>query len=726
VLKLAPNGTQTTVIPATTTATGDINIIGDLAVDGLGNLFVIDFDPFTGGGQTLEAPSGGGGPITVANYSNGTPDGIAVNPAGDLFVSDSAGFALMQHSQPPTLTFSEVGVGTTGTQPLTISNNGNAPLTVSTLFSSTNFDVQSTTPANCLAGIPAGSICTIQVGYSPTAQGRQSSQLTLETNGITNPTVPLEGNTGIAVPVLSLPSGAYTTTQTVSITDGSPEATIYYTTDGTMPTASSTPYTGPISITATERLTAVAIVPQNPPSPAASAAYTIQSASSADSFNFSQGLASTAQMNVPITLINAHTDGSRLQLTTGAAANLSASSFYVNPINIQSFTTYFTFQLTNAIADGFTFTIQNDNPDDVEGSGSALGYQGMPRSVAIKFDLHDNAGEGPDSTGLYVNGAAPTVPAINLTGTGIDLHSGDIIDAQITYNGTNLVLTLTDTATLKTWSHSFAVNIPTIVGGNTAYVGFTAATGNETADQEILSWTYVAAAPGRQPAPPPAPALPPVPDYVAGFNAVGMTTNGGSGIRGTSLQVTNGGSFEAGSSFYATPLNIQAFTTDFTFQLANPLAGGYFPPTNPIADGITFTIQNAGAYAIGGLGGELGYQGIGKSVAIKFDLHNNNGEGTNSTGLYINGAAPTAPAIDLTGTGIDLHSGHLFAAHITSNGANLNLTLTDTMTQAAWSHSFPINIPATVGSNTAFVGFTGGTGGDTAIQQILNWTFTNP
>lgn len=725
VLELTHSGTQKTVIPASLTATNTVDQIGGVAVDELGDLFASDYDGFTGIGQLLEVPSNGESPVVVANYSN-AESALAVSPTGDLFVTDFAGFGLLRRSQPPTLRFSEVGVGTTGTQPLTISNNGNAPLTISTQFSSTNFDVQSTAPADCLAAIPASSICTVQVGYSPTTEGRQSGKLTLETNGALNPIVPLEGNTGIAVPVLSLPSGVYTTTQTVSITDASPEATIYYTTDGTMPTASSTPYTGPISVTTTERLTAVAIVPQNPPSPPASAAYTIQSASSADSFDFSQGLASTHEKYVPITLINAHTDGFRLQLTTGLAANLSASSFYINPINIQSFTTYFTFQLTNAMADGFTFTIQNDNAYLVEGPGSALGYQGMPKSVAIKFDLHDNAGEGSNSTGLYLNGAAPTVPAIDLTGSGIDLHSGDIIDTRITYDGKNLVLTLTDTTSLKTWSHSFTVDIPATVGGNTAYVGFTAATGRLTADQEILSWTYIAAAPVQQPPPPPVPAVPPVPGYAAGFNAVGMTTNGSTEVPGTALQLTDGGTLEAASAFYATPQNIQSFTSDFTFQLVNPLAGGYFPPTNPIADGITLTIQNAGAYALGSLGGGLGYTGIGQSVALKFDLYNNAGEGSNSTGLYINGAAPTVPAVDLTGTGIDLHSGNPIAAHITYDGTNLHLTLTDTITLASWSHSFAINIPATVGGNTAYIGFTGGTGRDTAIQQILSWTFSNP
>ena len=84
------------------------------------------------------------------------------------------------------------------------------------------------------------------------------------------------------------------------------------------------------------------------------------------------------------------------------------------------------------------------------------------------------------------------------------------------------------------------------------------------------------------------------------------------------------------------------------------------------ADGFTFTIQNVGPTALGGNGGGLGYGpnpntgttgGIAKSVAIKFDFYNNNGEGTDSTGLYMNGAVPTVPAMDMTSSGVLLNSG---------------------------------------------------------------------
>jgi Bacterial lectin len=71
-------------------------------------------------------------------------------------------------------------------------------------------------------------------------------------------------------------------------------------------------------------------------------------------------------------------------------------------------------------------------------AGGGLGYQGIGSSVAVKFDLYSNAGEGVDSTGFYTNGAAPTVPAVDMTASGVNLHSGDILQAHITYDGTTL------------------------------------------------------------------------------------------------------------------------------------------------------------------------------------------------------------------------------------------------------------------------------------------------
>ena len=211
----------------------------------------------------------------------------------------------------------------------------------------------------------------------------------------------------------------------------------------------------------------------------------------------------------------------------------------------------------------------------------------------------------------------------------------------------------------------------------------------------------------------------------------------GSWTEGSKLQLTDGGPFEAGSAFYANTVTIdQPFSTDFTFHLGRPDSSA---PLSNIADGFTFAIVEAepdvvpaGTAALGGNGGALGFTGIAPlagstnfDMAIKFDLFSNDGEGSDSTGLYVNGALPTVPAVDLTGSGINLHSGHDFHAHLAYDGsANLALTLTDMKTQATWSHTFPVNIPKTIGGVFAHIGFTGGTGALTAKQDILSWTFT--
>jgi hypothetical protein len=55
-------------------------------------------------------------------------------------------------------------------------------------------------------------------------------------------------------------------------------------------------------------------------------------------------------------------------------------------------------------------------------------------------------------------------------------------------------------------------------------------------------------------------------------------------------------------------------------------------------------------------------------------------------------------------------------------GGSLAMTITDTVTHAVFTHTWTIDIPTTIGATTAYAGFTGGTGGITATQNILTWT----
>ena len=81
------------------------------------------------------------------------------------------------------------------------------------------------------------------------------------------------GNTA-ATPTFTPSPGFYTSPVTVSISSETANASIYYTTDGTVPTTSSTLYTTPISLNQTTTVKAIATAAGYTNSPAATATYT--------------------------------------------------------------------------------------------------------------------------------------------------------------------------------------------------------------------------------------------------------------------------------------------------------------------------------------------------------------------------------------------------------------------------------------------------------------------
>jgi hypothetical protein len=81
-----------------------------------------------------------------------------------------------------------------------------------------------------------------------------------------------------ATPAFFPVPGSYSQTtagQTVTLTDGTSGATIYYTTDGSTPTISSTMYANPITITATATIKAIATASGFSASAVASGSYTL-------------------------------------------------------------------------------------------------------------------------------------------------------------------------------------------------------------------------------------------------------------------------------------------------------------------------------------------------------------------------------------------------------------------------------------------------------------------
>jgi N-acetylneuraminic acid mutarotase len=79
----------------------------------------------------------------------------------------------------------------------------------------------------------------------------------------------------VATPTFTPAAGTYSSAQNITLSDTTSGATIYYTTDGTTPTTSSTEYTGAITVSSTETIEAIAVATGYANSTVASATYTI-------------------------------------------------------------------------------------------------------------------------------------------------------------------------------------------------------------------------------------------------------------------------------------------------------------------------------------------------------------------------------------------------------------------------------------------------------------------
>jgi trimeric autotransporter adhesin len=136
-----------------------------------------------------------------------------------------------------------------------------------------------------------------------------------------------------ATPAFSPAAGTYTSAQTVTISDATSGATIYYTTNGSTPTTSSAVYSGPVTVSATETLKAIATATGYSTSAVASAAYTISSPTAATpTFSPGAGTYSSAQT---VTIGDA-TSGATIHYTTNGTTPTTASAVYSGPITVST------------------------------------------------------------------------------------------------------------------------------------------------------------------------------------------------------------------------------------------------------------------------------------------------------------------------------------------------------------------------------------------------------
>src|SRR5262249_59652580 len=97
-----------------------------------------------------------------------------------------------------------------------------------------------------------------------------------------------------------------------------------------------------------------------------------------------------------------------------------------------------------------TFLVQANSPTALGFGGGSLGYQGIPNSVAIKFDVWNNEGETDNSTGIFFGGGFPGLPHnpgevnIPLNPAVVNLRSQSVKTITLSYNGTVLTESIFD------------------------------------------------------------------------------------------------------------------------------------------------------------------------------------------------------------------------------------------------------------------------------------------
>ena len=276
---VAGNGTAGYSGDGGAATSAELNNTFDVAVDSNANLYIADgynqrirkVTPAgiisTVAGDGTPGYNGDGGAATSAELYS--PEGVAVDSRGNLYIADYQNQRIRkvtyQSTTPQmftpafmpaagnymsalTVTVSDATAGAA----IYFTTNGSTPTTSSTLYTGP-ITVSSSETIEAIA---------VASGYTNSAVATASYVI-----NISLPTA--------ATPTLSPGTGTYTAAQTVAISDATAGAAVYYTTDGTTPMTSSTPYSGPITVSSTETIEAIATASGDANSAIATATYTI-------------------------------------------------------------------------------------------------------------------------------------------------------------------------------------------------------------------------------------------------------------------------------------------------------------------------------------------------------------------------------------------------------------------------------------------------------------------
>ena len=310
----------------------------------------------------------------------------------------------------------------------------------------------------------------------------------------------------------------------------------------------------------------------------------------------------------------ANLQGSTIVLSS-LVAHSACNAWVMIPANVQAFTTTFTFNFVcpsvasgTPCGDGMGFMIIS-NPTTVSPGYTYDGFSGSQFSwsqgctgvtgtsgclplnaILVKFDLADDqtTSYGANLTGFYSGGewANYPNPQYDMSASGINMESGDLMSCTLAYNGSTLTETLTDTVTNATYTKAYSgLNIPSLVAGNTAFIGFGAGTGAGQVQSNLQSWVYTVESPGQAAIPTFSPAA----GTYSGSQSVTLSTASSGAVicyNTTGSPATNGSTGCATGTLYTGPVTVSSSETLYA------VAGGTGYGDSP-AGSASYVIQSS-------------------------------------------------------------------------------------------------------------------------------------